>query len=47
MSANTGHGHVRLRPDGIYARCGGPALCRECAKDFAEVHGHLFTPKEK
>lgn len=33
---NTGHGHVRPRADGVKARCGGPALCKECAQDEAE-----------
>lgn len=32
---NEGHGHVLTRPDGAKARCGGPALCRECARDLA------------
>lgn len=31
---NEGHGHVFPRPDGIKARCGGPALCRICAIDL-------------
>jgi hypothetical protein len=34
---NTGHGHVWARPDGLKARCGGPALCRECARDTAAI----------
>lgn len=33
---NTGHGHVWARPDGYKARCGGAALCRECARDAVE-----------
>lgn len=33
---NTGHGHVWKRPDGLVARCGGPALCAECARDAAQ-----------
>lgn len=35
MNQNVGHGHVFPRPDGVRARCGGPALCRECARDLA------------
>lgn len=27
---NSGHGHAWMRPDGIKARCGGPAMCSEC-----------------
>jgi hypothetical protein len=30
---NTGHGHVWPRPDGVRARCGGPAICKDCAFD--------------
>ena len=37
---NTGHGHVWNRPDGMKARCGGPSMCRECAKDLALVHAY-------
>lgn len=33
---NSGHGHVWERPDGMKARCGGPMMCAECAKDYAE-----------
>jgi hypothetical protein len=33
---NTGHGHVRRRPDGVLARCGGPALCKDCARELLE-----------
>lgn len=32
---NSGHGHVFPRPDGMKARCGGPALCKECRCDEA------------
>lgn len=31
---NRGHGHVFPREDGVRARCGGPAVCNECAKDL-------------
>lgn len=31
-----GHGHVYPRPDGIRARCGGPGICPECARDLAQ-----------
>lgn len=30
------HGHVTPNPDGSKARCGGPALCAECAMELAE-----------
>lgn len=29
--ANTGHGHVFPRPDGVKARCGGPGICTRCS----------------
>lgn len=32
---NTGHGHVWAWPDGVKARCGCPATCRECVTDAA------------
>lgn len=35
LVANSGHGHVRPRPDGVKARCGGPAICSECALELA------------
>lgn len=34
---NTGHGHVWERPDGMRARCGGPAICAQCSRDAALV----------
>lgn len=34
-AANSGHGHVYPRADGVKVRCGGPALCVECARDQA------------
>lgn len=33
--ANSGHGHVRPRPDGVRARCGGPAICAVCQREQA------------
>src|ERR671925_545499 len=30
-----GHGHVTPNPDGTKARCGGPALCGQCAQEAA------------
>lgn len=30
---NSGHGHVWKRPDGLVARCGGPKMCAQCARD--------------
>lgn len=35
VPSNVGHGHVFPRPDGVKARCGGPALCAECKQDLA------------
>ena len=35
QASNTGHGHVRPRPDGVKARCGGPAMCRACQQELA------------
>ena len=34
---DSGHGHVFPRLDGFVARCGGPSICPECAKDFAQI----------
>lgn len=42
IGTNEGHGHAWKRPDGLVARCSGPALCGECARDFAAVHGGAF-----
>jgi hypothetical protein len=50
MNENIGHGHVFPRPDGVKARCGGPAICMECAGDQARkakasdlVHSEAFV----
>ena len=40
--ATTGHGHVYPRIDGTKARCGGPSMCRECAKDFVKKNKSLI-----
>jgi hypothetical protein len=37
IGANTGHGHVWERPDGMKAKCGGPSICSACAKDKAAM----------
>lgn len=37
LTENIGHGWLRRRPDGAKARCGGPALCRVCAKELADM----------
>jgi hypothetical protein len=37
VNPNTGHGHVRPRPDGVRARCGGPGLCNECSQEKAAL----------
>jgi hypothetical protein len=33
VAQNTGHGHVRPRPDGVKMRCGGPGICPECSRE--------------
>lgn len=38
VGTNSGHGHAWARPDCYKARCGGVALCRLCAHDFALVN---------
>lgn len=37
MNADTGHGHVTPRKDGVKARCGGPALCSVCQREKAAL----------
>lgn len=41
---NEGHGHVRPRPDGIRARCGGPMICSVCALEQAQLLGATLSP---
>jgi hypothetical protein len=36
-----GHGHVVPRADGAKARCGGPAICGECARELALMNEAL------
>jgi hypothetical protein len=46
----SGHGHVTPNPDGSKARCGGPAICRECAIEagthavVSNTHGRPLAP---
>jgi len=42
----TGHGHVTPRSDGVKARCGGPALCAECAQERLEQEGGAVDRKQ-
>lgn len=42
---NTGHGHVRPRPDGATARCGGPAICPICAREKARETTRADIPE--
>ncbi|HFQ6219692.1 TPA: hypothetical protein ACHSDZ_004056 [Pseudomonas aeruginosa] len=42
--ANVGHGHVFPRADGVKMRCGGPALCSECAADAYRARATLAQP---
>jgi hypothetical protein len=36
---NRGHGHVFPRADGLLSRCGGPAICSECAEEYRIKYG--------
>jgi hypothetical protein len=38
-----GHGHVNPRPDGVKARCGGPHMCPECARELAAAGSGALT----
>lgn len=35
------HGHVRPLDSGVKVRCGGPAFCNRCQREWYEVHGKL------
>lgn len=37
MASDSGHGHVHPAPNGVRARCGGPAFCDACAGDLEGV----------
>ncbi len=37
----SGHGHVTPNANGFKARCGGPAICEECARELAGLATHL------
>lgn len=39
----SGHGWVTPNPNGVVARCGGPAICSECALEYARKY---YKPKE-
>jgi len=39
----TGHGHVILNASGTVARCGGPAMCAECARERQEAGRPVLT----
>lgn len=41
---HTGHGHIRPHPDGTKARCGGPALCEQCAGELDQVLMEALAP---
>jgi hypothetical protein len=38
-----GHGWVTPRPDGMKARCGGPAICSQCALELAQVKSPIVA----
>lgn len=38
-AANTGHGHVRERPDGHKAKCGGVGICAQCSAEACSALG--------
>lgn len=38
-----GHGHVTPNPDGVVARCGGPSMCGDCARERMESGRAVLT----
>lgn len=45
----SGHGWVMPNKDGSKARCGGPALCKQCAAELQQVRaaGGGYQPIEQ
>lgn len=41
----SGHGHVTPNKDGSKARCGGPAICRECRAEAGQFCKYCREPK--
>lgn len=41
---NKGHGHVVPRPDGVKARCGGPAMCHVCQAERGTLEATPAVP---
>lgn len=46
VNFNIGHGHVFPRPDGVMARCGGPAICSECALNLVQKNRSNVEPAD-
>ena len=42
-----GHGHVKPNPDGTRARCGGPKICAECARELVDSWAEAKVAGEK
>lgn len=42
-----GHGWIYERRDGRKARCGGPALCSQCAGDYFQKYGVAWTQRDR
>lgn len=42
----SGHGHVTPNADGSKARCGGPAICRECQAEAGRFTGRATETSE-
>lgn len=47
MDWTLGHGHVKPRPDGAKARCGGPALCTKCQAEKAAQYAEEMKSTKK